>query len=201
VGAAGGAGPLELRGPAHHSPTAADDERLARAHALLEDARPAEALALADEVLAHRDDEEARLVAAYAHADLGDLDSAAAGALAVLATNPLCAPARYLLGTLRKQQGDAAAALVELRRTLYADPDFALAHFALANLHRQRGESADAAREYACTMRVLEAAPEGGWTAFLGGFTPEVLHETCKRGLKECMRRAPAPKDASRTGR
>ncbi|HSK47571.1 MAG TPA: CheR family methyltransferase [Coriobacteriia bacterium] len=161
----------------------------ARAHALLDEARAVDALELASLALAEDpDDVEAQLVIAYAHADLGNLETAAEQAARILAANPLVAPARYILGAIRREQGDLDGALAEFRRTLYIDSEFVLAHFALASIHAQRGERTEAAREYENTLRALYLRPEGAWTTFLGGFKPDLLAQTCERGLIECRR-------------
>lgn len=158
-----------------------------QAHAMLEQARAADALEYARSALAiEPDNVDAHLVAAFAHADLGQLDDAAAQANTVLATYPLTAGARYVLGVIYQQQGNMDAALSEFKRTVYIDRDFVLAHFAIANIHRLRGELNDACRDYENTLRALYAKPEGSWTAFLGGFRSDLLAKTCERSLIEC---------------
>jgi len=167
----------------------AADELVARAHALLESAQAGEALALASEALSIEPaNVDAHLVAAFAHADMGQLDAAIAQAQAVLADDPLTAGARYIMGIIHQQRGDMDAALSEFKRTVYIDRDFVLAHFAIANIHRARGETANACREYENTLRALYMKPEGQWTAFLGGFRPDLLARTCERSLLECGR-------------
>jgi chemotaxis protein methyltransferase CheR len=157
------------------------------AHAALEDARAADALEFAKSALALDPDHvEAHLTAAFAYADLGRLEEAAAQADTVLAKYPLTAGARYVLGVIYQQQGDTDAALAEFKRTVYIDRDFVLGHFAVANIHRQRGQTAEACRDYENTLRALHAKPEGSWTAFLGGFRPDLLAKTCERSLIEC---------------
>jgi chemotaxis protein methyltransferase CheR len=164
-------------------------EIVIQAHASLERAQPAEALELADKALDKDPTNlEAQLVVAFAHADLGNLDTAVEQANKILKANPLAAPARYILGIIRQQQGDLDGALREFKRTLYTDRDFVLAHFAVANIQKQRGNLAEAKREYENTLRSLLAKPEGTWTAFLGGFKADLLIKTCERGLIECGR-------------
>ncbi len=165
------------------------DQLVARAHGLLESAQAGEALELATEALALEPaNVDAHLVAAFAHADMGHLDDAVAQAHTVLADHPLTAGARYILGIIHQQRGDMDAALLEFKRTVYIDRDFVLAHFAIANIHRARGETADACREYQNTLRALYLKPDGQWTAFLGGFRPDLLARTCERSLLECGR-------------
>ncbi len=168
------------------------EELVATAHKRLEQARHEEALQLAlDALRVEPNSLDAHVVAAFAFADLGQLDEAAAQASAALAVNPLAAPARYILGVISHQQGDISGALNEFKRTIYIDRDFVLAHFACANIHRQQGSLDDAAREYENTLRALYAKPEGSWTAFLGGFRSDLLAKTCERSLIELGKGAP----------
>jgi len=81
-----------------------------------------------------------------------------------------------------------AAALAEFKRTIYVDAEFVLAHFNAANIYRARGATDDACREYENTLRSLYVNPAGDWTAFLGGFRPDLLAKTCERSLIECRR-------------
>jgi chemotaxis protein methyltransferase CheR len=164
-----------------------------RAHALLDEAQPTEALSLATQALSlDPENTEARLVAAFSLADLGELDDAVAQAEAVLEERPLTAAARYILGVIHQQRGDMDAALSEFRRTVYVDKDFVLAHFSIANIHRASGDMVQACREYENTLRALRATPEGPWTLFLGGFQPDILARVCERSLLECGRGADA---------
>jgi len=162
---------------------------VARAHALLEQAQATDALALAREAIElEPGNTEAHLVAAFAFADLGQLDEAMAQAQLVLDSYPLTAGARYILGIIHQQRGDLDRALSEYKRTVYIDRDFVLAHFAIANIYRARGQNSDACREYENTLRALYVKPDGQWTAFLGGFRPDLLSKTCERSLLECGR-------------
>lgn len=165
------------------------EKLIARAHVMLEQARAADALVLANDALAIEPDSiQAHLVAAFAYADLGKLDEAVDQAQEVLRTYPLTAAARYIMGVIHQQRGDIDQAISEFKRTIYIDADFVLAHFAVANIQRQRGNIHDACREYENTLRALHAKPEGSWTAFLGGFRSELLAKTCERSLIECGR-------------
>ncbi len=162
---------------------------VARAHDLLEQAQPREALVLAEQALAVQPENlDAHVVAAFALADVGDVEGAAEQARAVLAVNPLAAPARYILGVIAQQSGDLERALAEYKKTIYIDRDFVLAHFAMANIQKQRGNKAEACRSYENTLRALYSKPEGAWTTFLGGFKPDMLAQTCERSLLECKR-------------
>lgn len=187
--------PVEIRRQRKEAAEAADRETesvadiLARAHDLLDRGEPAEAVILAERALkSDPENMEARLVAAFAHADTGDFNMAAREANEALAVNPLLAPARYILGIIYQRQGDSMRALSEFKRTLYIDKDFVLAHFNVANIHRVQGDLESACREYENTLRSLEASPDGQWTAFLGGFRPDLLAQTCERSLVECRK-------------
>lgn len=170
------------------SPEAAA-ELLVQAHASLDRGEPSIARLFADKALAlDPRNVDALLVRAFGFADAGNFDAAVSDASAALAINPLMAPGRYILGIIYLRQGDAVAATNEFKRTLYIDADFVLAHFNLANLHRQQGDLEDAAREYRNTIKALYRAPEGQWTAFLGGFTSDLLVQICERSLVECRK-------------
>jgi chemotaxis protein methyltransferase CheR len=163
------------------------EQLILQARAKLEQACPMDALVLANDAQRLEPDcVEAHLVAAFAYADLGKLDEALEQARAVLATYPLTAGARYIMGVIHQQRGDLGGALAEYKRTIYIDPGFVLAHFAVANIQRQQGDIPDACREYENTLRALHSNPEGAWTMFLGGFRPDLLARSCERSLIEC---------------
>ena len=165
------------------------DTLVASAYGLLEQGRPTEAMSFAVRALAiDSKSVEALLVRAYAHADAGDFDSAISEANKALAVDPLLAPARYILGIIYQRQGDSVRALNEFKRTIYIDRNFVLAHFNAANIYRSRGAFEDACREYENALRALKHAPDGAWTAFLGGFRPDLLAKTCERSLIECRK-------------
>jgi chemotaxis protein methyltransferase CheR len=164
-------------------------EHLGEAHKALDEGRPDAARDAASQVLAmDARNVDALLMRANAAADLGDFDGAVADANAALRVNPLLASARYILGIIFLRQGDSQKALNEFKRTIYIDSEFVLAHFNAANVYRARGAKDDACREYENTLRSLYTNPEGEWTAFLGGFRPDLLAKTCERSLIECRR-------------
>jgi chemotaxis protein methyltransferase CheR len=176
-------------GPAAAPESGSVEESVSDAYRFLELGRPVEARYAADKALV-RDPEsiEALIVRAYTHADDGDLESAAGEARRVLEIDPLVAPAYYILGIIHQRQGDQDGALEAFKRTIYVDRDFVLAHFNLANLRKARGELKEACRDYRNTLTALTASPEGPWTAFLGGFSPGLLAQTCERSLIECRK-------------
>lgn len=174
--------------PAVHAST----PDLAQAHELLEQADPARALRIAEQILeAEPANREARLLAAFAHADLDDLETATAHVKLILEAEPLAASAHYILGVIRRRSGELDRARGEFRAALYSDEDFVLAYFALASLYRESGQVDEARRAYENVLRALSANPEGEWTLFLGGFKPDLIAQSCERGLIECARTDP----------
>ena len=167
-----------------------ESERLlAEAHALLDAGEPLRARAMVELVLATDPRHvPALLVRAHASADAGDLPAAVADATAALEVNPLLASARYILGIIYLRQKNQVRALNEFKRTIYIDQEFVLAHFNVANIYRAQGDNDDACREYENTLRALYVNPDGEWTAFLGGFKPDLLAKTCERTLIECRK-------------
>lgn len=162
---------------------------IGEARELLELGRPDSARELVDEALvAEPRNVEALLVRSYAHADAGDLEAAVADASTAVSIDPLLAAARYILGIIYLREGDEHAALAEFKRTMYIDHEFVLAYFNAANIYRSRGAMDDACREYVNALRALESNPDGSWTAFLGGFRPDLLAKTCERSLIECRK-------------
>ena len=162
---------------------------LTEARSLLEQGEPQQAKEAAEKAIALEPRNiDAMLVVAYAHADSGNFDAAIAEANSVLAIDPLVASARYILGIIYQRRCEPTGALGEFRRTIYIDQEFVLAHFNAANILRARGEIDDACREYENTLRALYVNPAGSWTAFLGGFRPDLLAKTCERSLIECRR-------------
>ncbi len=182
--------PIEtVAGPGSEDERAEIDALVAEAHDLLEKAEPARARSVAELALEKdRRHVGALLARAHANADSGDLEAAIADATEALGINPLLASARYILGIIYLRQDDAERAIAEFKRTIYIDPDFVLAHFNLANLHRTQGAYDDACREYENSLRALYLSPNGEWTAFLGGFKPDLLAKTCERSLIECRK-------------
>ncbi|PKQ30198.1 MAG: hypothetical protein CVT60_01515 [Actinobacteria bacterium HGW-Actinobacteria-10] len=133
---------------------------------------------------------QAYLLSAHVLADEGRFTPALEQCHKALAVDPLLAAARFILGMIYLRQGDSALAMSEFKRTVYIDPGFALAYLNMANLHRARGSNDDALREYENTLRTLYDNPEGPWTAFMGGFKPDLLSKTVERSLIECRKSA-----------
>jgi len=162
---------------------------VAESYQLLEQGRPLEARKSADRALALDPESiEALIVRAYTHADDGDLDAAMDEARRVLEIDPLVAAAHYIVGLIFQRQGDQDSAIEAFKRTIYVDRDFVLAHFNLANLNKSRGAKEEACREFRNTLASLESSPDGSWTAFLGGFSADLVAQTCQRSLIECRK-------------
>ncbi|MDP2182810.1 MAG: CheR family methyltransferase [Actinomycetota bacterium] len=162
-----------------------------QARAASSDGRPRDVLGIVTDMLdADPDDPQAFLMAAYAHADLGDLSAALDECKSALTRDPLLSAARYILGIIHMRQEEPERAIAELKRTVYSDPDFVLAHLNLGNLYRAAGQIEDACRSYENALRALYKSPAGEWTVFLGGFKPDLLAKTCERSLLECRKRA-----------
>ena len=136
------------------------------------------------------DNVEAHLLAAYAHADLGEYDLALSACREALAVNPLLPAARYILGVIHQRQGDTVGAVSELKKTIYIDPDFAIAHLNLANLYKSQRKFGAACRSYENALRALYSNPEGDWVTFMGGFKADLLVKTVERSLLECRKAA-----------
>ncbi|MHB9004117.1 MAG: CheR family methyltransferase [Coriobacteriia bacterium] len=133
---------------------------------------------------------QAFLLSAHVLADEGKFAPALEQCHKALAVDPLLAAVRFVLGMIYLRQGDSALAMSEFKRTVYIDPGFALAYLNMANLHRARGSNDDALREYENTLRTMHDNPEGPWTAFMGGFRPDLLSKTVERSLIECRKSA-----------
>ncbi|MDA3937364.1 MAG: hypothetical protein PF636_11035 [Actinomycetota bacterium] len=165
------------------------DELVARAKALSAEGDKDQVLQIVARVMMlDENNTDAYLLAAYAHADVGDYLSALGESHKALAIDPLLGAARYVLGIIYQQQGDQVRALSEFKKTIYIDPGFVLAHLNIGNIHRSNGNVIEACRAYDNAMRQLYANPSGSWTAFLGGFKPDLLAATCERSLIECRK-------------
>ncbi|MDH4139855.1 MAG: tetratricopeptide repeat protein [Coriobacteriia bacterium] len=156
-----------------------------------EEGRSDDVLTLVDEILTEDESNaEAYLLAAYSHADSGDLQTALKECKRSIELDPLSAASHYVLGIIYQRQGESDRAMHEFKRTIYLDADFVLAHFNMANLQRSVGAKAEACRAYENALRSLYRVPDGEWSWFLGGFRPDLLAQTCERSLIECRKKA-----------
>jgi chemotaxis protein methyltransferase CheR len=95
--------------------------------------------------------EEARI-----HADRGEWASAEAICRRLLETDPLNAPAHFILGLILTHTGTAQAAITELRRAVYADHKFALAYYYLGTLLQAAGLLSDARKAFRNSFELLQ---------------------------------------------
>lgn len=96
------------------------------------------------------------LAAARVAAGEGRHEDALAKAAQVLGHEPLSTAAYFLRGMVLLDAGDAAAALVALRRALYLDPTFGLAAFTLGRAHDALADRQAALRAYEQALRNLD---------------------------------------------
>ncbi len=165
------------------------DAMLSEAQLASAEGRPDAVLARVRDVIAHKPtNTEARLLAAFAHADLGSYDQALSECHVALSINPLLPAARYVLGIIYQRQDDMALAVAELKKTIYIDPGFALAHLNLGNIYKAQHNWPAASREYENALRALYENPDGEWTHFMGGFKADLLVRTVERSLIECRK-------------
>ena len=123
---------------------------------------------------------QALTLTARAHADLGDLDLAAAEVQRALEIDTLNEEAQLLLGVIFGRQGQWPLAIQQLERARYLSADSALVSFYLAEAYRQDGRNDKAAREYRNTLRKLNVHPPG---MLLDGVAVGWLRETCQRQM------------------
>lgn len=163
-----------------------EQEDLARAEALVRERRFDDALSLVDDVLeGDANNARAHLLKGFIYADAGRYDDAMAECQKAIAIDPLLAAARYVSGVIKMQRRDFTGAVSDLRRATYIDHDFALAYFRLASILRSQGDSRGARTAFKATLAAIRSQPQGEWTEFLGGFAPELVVQTCERGLAE----------------
>jgi len=93
-------------------------------------------------------------------ADDRDLEGALRAARETLEREPRDAEAQLVAGMLELAAGDAAAAVVSLRRALYVEPTWALAAFQLGRAHDALGDDAAARRAYRRTLASLDPDDE-----------------------------------------
>ena len=163
-------------------PGAADRDALLRGRELLCVGQTTEAL----EALRHISPQsayaaQALTLVARAHADRGDLDTAAAEVHRALEIDTLNEEAYFLLGVIYARQGQWQLAARQFERARYLSPASALVSFHLADAYRQLGRVEPAAREYRNTLRKLDEHPPD---MLLDGVAVGWLRETCQRLLE-----------------
>lgn len=125
---------------------------------------------------------------AKCHANLGQLNEAAALCEQALMIDKLNTGLCCLLGDIRQQQGDDAQAIRMLRRALYLDPDNALAHFSLGNLIRHRNHGARADHHLRTALALLDRCPSDqvlqGSDGLTAGRLAQILRSTEAQGFQ-----------------
>jgi chemotaxis protein methyltransferase CheR len=101
---------------------------------------------------------EDRIEDALLAADAGNLDQTIEMIDEVLSREPLHPDALFVRGIAELGRGDAAEAIVSLRRALYVEPSFGIAAFELGRAHDTLGQSAAAQRAYGRALGTLEPA-------------------------------------------
>ncbi len=165
-------------------------ELLAQARDASADGRPEDALALSQRILEEDpENPEAFLLAAFAHADTGDLDSArprgqpgtgdrsADRGRTLHPRHHLSAYGRSHAGALGVQEDDLHRCRLPACPSQPCEP-----------VSSPRARPTMRAGNTRTRSRRLYRSPEGEWTAFLGGFKPDLLAKTCERSLIECRK-------------
>lgn len=67
--------------------------------------------------------------------------------------------ALFLLGQVRRWQGEQEQAVDALKKVIYSQPDHWQAHYLLADCHRRKGRQEQAKRSYQRVVQILEQSP------------------------------------------
>jgi len=152
----------------------------ARAKELLERGKPEEAGEILSPYLRESSAPESiLLLQAEIALNQGELEKAVQLCERIVEREPLTVAGHYLLGVIYLTWEDGARAIEEFKKVLYLQPEHALARFNLGNLYSQVGQFDEARLEYANVVRLLKKMPESLDERFAGGFSPDVLIDTC----------------------
>lgn len=110
-------------------------------------------------------------------ADQGRLAEAAEWCHKALAADKLNPAHHYLLGTIRREQGQDEEAARSLANAIYLEPDFVIAHYALGNLRQSQGRMAEAQRHFDNALTSLRTHPAGEVIPESDGLTSGRLRE------------------------
>lgn len=125
---------------------------------------------------------------------MGRYAEAADLAAEVASSDPMLAPAHYLVGLALSNLGRDSEAVVALRKAVYAEPSHGLAQFLLAGVLGRLGEPAAAARCYRAAASALGRTPGDADAAELGGRSHDddpgrarcpARRVTCRRGAAD----------------
>lgn len=103
----------------------------------------------------------ASLEEALAGAEAGLLDEVIPATDGLSAADPLDPSPHFVRGLAEHAAGDAAAAVISLRRAVFLEPGFARASFELARAHESAGDPAAAARFYEQVLAALHKGRPG----------------------------------------
>jgi len=124
------------------------------------------------------------LADAQKNADQGKTMEAAALIEALIARDPLCEKAYFILAMIYRNTGVTQQAIGYLKKVAYLNPRDPVVRLHLADLYREASENRNAAREYANVITLLENTEEKQTTFFSEEFSKEVLLKTARVHLQ-----------------
>ena len=188
-------GPPEPRGraanpgPQEQSPEVESLRTQAMAHLCAEDLQAA-AEALEDLLRLVPEDTQALLGRALLKAGEGDCEEAVRCCRKVLAKEPLCAEAHYLLALVHEARGNESAAMSHLEKSFYLDRHFAAASFRLGCLLERLGRIEAASAAYRGAMNAIDRDSELRIRLYSGGLGPDAFRRLCEDRLRTVSTRS-----------
>jgi len=180
------------------SPSATIESLRAQAMAhLCADEWEAAAAALDDLLRRAPDDIQALLGHAVLRAGQGDCDAVERSCRRVLAKDPFCAEAHYLLALVYETKGDELSTRKELEKSVYLDRHFAAASFRLGCLLEQLGRTEAASGAYRCALESIDRDSEWRIRLYSGGFEPATFRRLCEDRLRSLA----MPQDRTKSDR
>ncbi len=129
-------------------------------------------------------DADTILAVAQKNADQGKTMEAAALIGDLIARDPLCGKAYFLLAMIYRNTGVTQQAIEYLKKAIYLNPKDPVVRLHLADVYRGASENRNAAREYANVITLLENTKENQHVFFSEGFSKEALLETARAHLE-----------------
>ena len=102
----------------------------------------------------------------------------------LIAGDPLCERAYFLLAMICCNTGDPHQAIGYLKKAAYLNPTDPVVRLHLADAYKEASEDRNAAREYANVITLLENTNEKQTISFSEGFSKEALMETARAHLR-----------------
>ena len=124
------------------------------------------------------------LAVALQNADQGKIMEAVALLGDLIAGDPLCEKAYFLLAMIYRNSGDPHQAIGYLKKAAYLNPTDPVIRLHLADVYKEASEDRNAAREYANVITLLENTNEKQTAFFSEGFSKEALMETARAHLQ-----------------